>query len=164
MNWEAISAISDTVAAVVVVVYLLYVAIQLRTQIRESRISAIQEIAEAYRDAIKALGDIDVAKIVEKSHQDFDALPESEKIVLVISYLSIFRVCEEAFIQFELGRLDRRYWDGIEKETKILMGVPSVRKFWSMRHYLFDDAFQQYVNSLPETDWNLKWRLTRGST
>jgi hypothetical protein len=156
MNWEAIGAISETVGAVTVVVSLLYVAIQLRTQISESRIAAMHEIGEAYRDATKALGDITVATIIEKSHQDFDALTESEMIVLIISYLSVFRVCEEAFIQFELGRLDRRYWNGIERETKIMMSLPSVRKFWSMRHYLFDEAFQRYVSSLPETDWDLK--------
>ncbi len=116
----------------------------------------MHEIAEAYRDAMKGLGDIEFLEIMDKAHQDFDSLTDPERIVLIVTYLSVFRVCEEAFIQFELGRLDKRYWDGMEKETKILLGVPSAERFWTMRHFLFDETFQQYVSSLQATDWKLE--------
>lgn len=156
MNWEAISALAEVVGVIAIVVSLIYVAIQIRTQIRESRIAAMHEIAEAYRDAMKGLGDIEFLEIMDKAHQDFDSLTDPERIVLIVTYLSVFRVCEEAFIQFELGRLDKRYWDGMEKETKILLGVPSAERFWTMRHFLFDETFQQYVSSLQATDWKLE--------
>jgi len=155
MSWEAVSALAEVVGVIAIVVSLIYVGIQIRTQIRESRIAAMHEIAEAYRDAMKAIGDIEFGKIADKAHQDFDSLSDPERMVLIVTYLGVFRVCEEAFIQFELGRLDSRYWEGMEKETKILMGVPSAAKFWAMRNFLFDEKFQQYVNSLSVTDWKL---------
>jgi hypothetical protein len=41
MNWDAIGAIGETVGAVAVVISLVYLAIQMRSQNRETRLSTI---------------------------------------------------------------------------------------------------------------------------
>ena len=48
MNWEAISAIGEIVGALAVVITLVYLAIQVREQNRESRAAAIDSLSQQW--------------------------------------------------------------------------------------------------------------------
>ncbi len=48
MNWEAISAIGEIVGALAVVITLVYLAIQIREQNRESRAAAIDSLSQQW--------------------------------------------------------------------------------------------------------------------
>ena len=52
MNWEAIGAIGEIIGATAVVVSLVYLAGQIRTQNRQNRTAAMHEISMGFRDAI----------------------------------------------------------------------------------------------------------------
>ena len=80
MNWDAIGAIGDMVAAAAVVVSLLYLAIQVRTQNREIRVSATHEILEAYRNVAIPFQSAEHARLFVKGNQDFECLEEWERI------------------------------------------------------------------------------------
>ncbi len=49
MNWEAIGAVGEIFGALAVVVSLVYLATQIRSQNRESRIAASHEITTAFQ-------------------------------------------------------------------------------------------------------------------
>ncbi len=48
MNWDAIGAVGEIVGALAVVVSLVYLAIQVRRQNRESSMLAMHEISQAF--------------------------------------------------------------------------------------------------------------------
>ena len=52
MSWDAAGAIGAIVGALAVVMSLIYLATQIRTQNREAKISSVHEITEAFRLAI----------------------------------------------------------------------------------------------------------------
>ena len=48
MNWEAIGASGELIGAMAVVVSVLYLAYQVRAQVRESRLAAMHEVSDAF--------------------------------------------------------------------------------------------------------------------
>ncbi|HZE58277.1 MAG TPA: hypothetical protein VE031_10525, partial [Chthoniobacterales bacterium] len=53
MNWDAISAVSQLVGSIAVVVSVLYLAVQLRSSTRVARVAAMDAAAAALRDVTK---------------------------------------------------------------------------------------------------------------
>ena len=115
MNWDAIGAIGDMVAAAAVVVSLLYLAIQVRTQNREIRVSAIHEILEPYRNVAIPFQSTEHARLFVKGNQDFEYLEEWEPIQIFAIILPVLRLWEEAFHQNQSGRFDDVMWHTLSK-------------------------------------------------
>ena len=53
MNWEAIGAIGEIIGAAAVVVSLIYLATQIRTQNNEARLAATHEILVGFRESLR---------------------------------------------------------------------------------------------------------------
>src|SRR5438270_11310492 len=73
MNWEAISAVSQLVGSLAVVVSVLYLAVQLRSSTRVARVAAMDAAAAAVRDVTKPfMDDAELGRVwrtgLEKRH------------------------------------------------------------------------------------------------
>ncbi|MCJ7451002.1 MAG: hypothetical protein MUO39_00800 [Steroidobacteraceae bacterium] len=84
MNWAAIGAIGEIVGAMAVVVSLVYLAIQIREQNKESRLAAMHEIAVAYRESNIPFADANLADILTRAHDDTTQLTEAEIVQLIV--------------------------------------------------------------------------------
>ena len=111
MNWDAIGAIREIIGAGAVVASLVYLAIQIRTQNREARLSAMHDISVGFRDAIIPFSSEDMATILVKANIDYESLTDIEAQRIIVLMGQFFRAWEEAFIQHEEGHLDSRSWD-----------------------------------------------------
>jgi hypothetical protein len=80
MNWDALGAIGEVVGAIAVVVSLLYLAVQIRAQNRESQVAAAHEILAAFRGMQIPLQDPGLAELWEKAVMDFESLNGGERI------------------------------------------------------------------------------------
>ena len=155
MNWVSVGAIGEIIGATAVVVSLVYLSIQVRTHNRESRIASVHEIGAAFREAYEKFTRPEIAELVMKGNEDYDALTDAEKLTLISIWTIVFRVSEEAFIQHEEGRLDNRNWQAFERWISTFMSVPCVKRIWPVRKSFFDDQFQRYVDNLNTSDWEL---------
>ena len=80
MNWEAISAIGEIVGALAVVITLVYLAIQIREQNRESRAAAIDSLSQLWGGLMSDLSASEtLSDIYLRGLADFDGLSPSEK-------------------------------------------------------------------------------------
>ena len=102
MNWDAIGAVGEIIVAAAVVLSLGYLAVQIRQQNSESRSAAMHDISVGWRAASEILIDGELASIFIKANQDFDSLSETEALRFVATVRGIFRVFEEAYVQFQL--------------------------------------------------------------
>ena len=83
MNWEAFGAIGEIIGAFAVIVSLVYLAIQVRNQNRETRIASVHEILEGFRTEISVFRNAEFAELLKKGGADFDSLSATEKIQFV---------------------------------------------------------------------------------
>ncbi|MFT4563214.1 MAG: hypothetical protein ACI9BW_002968 [Gammaproteobacteria bacterium] len=155
MNWEAISAVGEILGATGVIVSLVYLATQIKTQNQESRLAAMHEISVGFRDATSRITEGDLADIWVRSLKDYDGLEESERLKLIIAITAIIRAWEEAFIQHQTGHLETRIWQTITKYHGFILGSIPVARVWEIRKAYFDDQFREYVDNMEKPEWSM---------
>lgn len=141
MNWDAIGAVGEIIGAFAVVLSLVYLALQIRTQNRETRIAAMHNISVGYRDTLATMADRDMAEIIDKAIEDYDALTRVESLRIIAWASRIFRVWEEAYLLFEADQLDHRIWDTIVRQFNGYMAVRPFNEVWIIRKQYFDEEF-----------------------
>ncbi|MBL4743273.1 MAG: hypothetical protein JKX87_01320 [Cycloclasticus sp.] len=128
MNWEAIGTILEGVSALGVIISLLYVAKQLKTQNKAAQIAAMHEMTAAFREATLIFSDANLADIHMRGNKDFDSLSEGETLQILCVCLVFLRVWEEAFIRYEEGQLAERNWLPFKKHFQIIMGQETMQR------------------------------------
>lgn len=146
MNWEAVGAVGETVGAIGVVVTLIYLAMQIRQQNRESRIAAVHELNEAFRGSITSFQDAGLADIFSRGKDDFPSLTEPERLRFIAMVQAVFRVWEDAFYQYDGGRLDPRIWNSMLAQFSGYLSLPGVRRVWEIRKQAYNERFREFVD------------------
>ena len=156
MNWEAIGAIGELVSAFAVVGTLAYLAVQIRAQNRESRMSGMHDISAAFRDNIATYSDPVKADIYVRGNENFDSLSDAERFSLIAGNQSILRVWEEAFHQHREDRLDQHIWDVMVKQYASVLSAQSFARVWELRKEYYDPSFRDFVDDLQKTGYRTK--------
>jgi len=154
MNWDAIGAMGEIVGAAAVVASLVYLAVQIRNQNRESRMSAMHDISVGYRDGLAGMAEGDMADLFAKAIDDYESLTRPEMLRLIAAASRQYRVWEEAYLLYESGYLEKRTWETMLRQFN---GYNSVRPFyevWAIRKQYFDNEFREFVDSLDPVDYS----------
>ena len=153
MNWDAIGAVGETVGAIAVVVSLLYLAVQIRTQNAQAKLTALHDMSREQRIASELLATRDLADIFVRANKDYGSLSESESVQLIVVVTGLFRAWERAFLEHRDGNLDTAVWTSLARDYVQPMGAPSFRHIWDIRKQNYDPGFQTYVDSLQLSDY-----------
>ncbi len=139
MNWEAIGATGEVLGAGAVLVTLIYLAAQVRqnvriakASIRESRTAASQTVLLAIRDE---------AELITKTKP----LTEAEKLRVQQVYSAMFRDWEAYFYQREQGLLDESEWIAIASAIENALKRELVREIWTQRGHIYSKGLQREV-------------------
>ena len=148
MNWDAVGAIGEIVGASAVVISLVYLAFQIRTQNRESRASSVHQVIDGYRSSIGVLHEPEMADIWVQAMSDFDSLTESQRLRLVVYLTGAIRSFEDAYFQWREGRLEDEIWLGLIAPLVDVKSTSAFDRFWELRRHHFRPAFADYVDTL----------------
>lgn len=156
MNWDAIGAVGELVGATAVVISLLYLAIQIRAQTKQASLTAMHDVAVGFRDAISMLSDTQMAGVYVKSFETFDSLEDHELFQTMVTSQQLLRVWEEAFYLHLDGRLDDRYWAGMNRQYLSFMSGPAMKHTWKLRREYYGDEFKKMVDEGPRTEYRYR--------
>ena len=156
MNWEAIGAVGEIVGASAVFASLIYLALQVRGQNKESRISAMHEISVGLREVMSKFTTLEMTPLVTKANKNYDQLSDEEVMCLFSLCAQYFLAFEEAFIQFQDGRLAKRSWKTYSAYYSNGLGMTAVQKYWELRKKYFDEEFVRYIDSLSLDEYTLR--------
>ena len=148
MNWEAISAIGQIVGAIAVVVSLIYLATEIRSNARSARHLSLESVN---RWAGQLIAHPHLAELWTRGLNDFESLESGDR--LRFSYLlhQLFYIFGELYNQKLDGHLDPRMWGPTEAVMRDINGYPGVQAWWPPRSDLFSKEFANYVNKLQQT-------------
>jgi hypothetical protein len=152
MNWDAAGAIGEIIGALAVVISLAYLAIQIRTQNTEARLASVHEILAGFRETLHVFATGGVAEVMAKANEDYESLSNSEALRLLAGVLPVLRLWEEAYVQNEQGRLESRFWKGINSQCFEYLSYPALYRIWELRSKHFDKNFQNHVNKLKKAE------------
>ena len=156
MNWEAIGAVGEILGAIAVVLSLAYLAVQIKNQNKEARLSTMHDISVGFREALAKFATEDMSKISIQANADFDELTDDEAMRFVATFGGLFRAWEEAFIQHDEGRLDKRSWDVMSRYYLLALSAGGAKRAWALRKDYLDAEFVKYVDQLTLTEYKIR--------
>lgn len=149
MNWQAIGAVAEAVAAVGVILSLVYVGAQVRQGTLETRVgilrSMVNELGRVH-DSLAEHGDL--ANIVVRGFADYDALSIVER-ARMSSYLAhMFKLFEQLHVLHANGAIDAEDWRGFEHAIGDIAAYPGVQTWMTTRREWMRREFVSYVRDL----------------
>ncbi|MGR8949234.1 MAG: hypothetical protein ACU84Q_14385 [Gammaproteobacteria bacterium] len=146
MNWDAIGAIGSILGAGGVIVSLIYLAVQIRNQNRESQLSAANELAAQWSAAMSDVAtNAELAKILQVGLERVEDLEPHQYMQFTAHLNRIFRDVESMYAQYRAGRLNEELWQGISTSTIQFTKSPGVKYWWGTRSGWFGEPFSKFI-------------------
>ncbi len=143
--------ISQIVAAVILVLSVIYLALQVRQNTSAMRMSNFQAGSTTWANVLGMLtNNKEVTDIYRRGMFAFDALNEIEQIRFRSLGMQFLRVFHECFEQQYEGGVRQARWEGSQRATVDIMQTPGMQSLWSSRRHWFPDDFQIYMDNLIE--------------
>lgn len=151
MNWDAIGAVGEVAGAVGVIATLVYLAAQIRANTTESKLTAVHEISDTYtRFMLQVSSDSELAMVWDKGLHDFESLNRNERVRFLILAAVMFRVLDDAYIQYASGRMDEDAWHAYEKVVELVASTKGMREYAARRLHTHSMAFADHFNKKVE--------------
>jgi hypothetical protein len=109
MNWEAISALGQIVGAIAVVVSVIYLALQVRSNARQMRLASMRSMSDAFNGFLQGLaGNPQMGELWYRGVTDYESIQGGDlpRFNALIDHL--FRIFEDMYYQKLEGHLDPR--------------------------------------------------------
>ena len=153
MNWEAISAIGQIVGALAVVISLIYLAREVRSNARETRRAALRSTLDSLtRFAHQITENADLAELRSRGFVDFESL-NGVDLTRFNSYMhALFRLVEDVYYQHLDGHIDPHRWRGFETVMREINTRPGAQAWWRSHSHWFDgEEFAKFINQQQQT-------------
>ena len=161
MNWEAIGAIGEIIAAVAVVFSFVYLAAQIRqntqqveeqcrTQRQNSLLGARSGFTE-WRSLV--IQDGRVAATWKKGSESLELLNEEERVQMDFLLIDLFWAHATIWLQTSEGMADESLWK-VSRNNIALYAGPGVRDWWSSSPHRseYPEGFAQSIDLLFERE------------
>lgn len=146
---EQAAYISETVAAVAVLITLIYLGMQVRQNTRAVCLNTIHGISEAFRAQYALVGGhVSVADVYVKGLTQPHELATPEAVQFYALMHNQVRGYENAYYQYTEGALDGRYWAGMQGQMFDTSGMPGFIRYWGDRANWYSDEFRRHVDSV----------------
>ena len=149
MNWEAISAVGQIVGAVAVVISVIYLALQVRSNARQTRLASMRSMSDAFNGFLQGLaGNPQMGELWYRGVTDYESIKGGDlpRFNALIDHL--FRIFEDMYYQKLEGHLDPRVWRGFEAPMRDIIAYPGIQAWWRSRAHWFSKEFGKFVDEL----------------
>src|SRR5437764_12821307 len=161
MNWEMLSAIGQLVAAIGVIISLIYLAVPIREQNKERRRAGINILVKTGQESRE------FAALFLRGMRSFQDLDAPDKLSFSAFFTRYTRNCDGMFIYYRDGALEKALWDEVERTMTDYFAYPGVREWWATRKHWLTDEFRAVVEAIiarnPEPKLYAAYNLDRSS-
>ena len=149
MNWEAISAIGQIVGAVGVIISVIYLALQVRSNARQTRLASMRSMSDAFNQWLQSLAEnAEFGDLYYRGMRDFESIQGADLPRFSGLMDHLFRIYEDMYYQKLEGHLDPRVWRGFEAPMRDIIAYPGAQARWRTRSRWFSRQFQQFIDGL----------------
>ena len=146
MNWDALGAVGEIVAAVAVVVTLGYLAVQIRQNTDSVRAATIQDIVREGNVFVRDLAlHPDLARIWRSGLDSLETLSAEEREQFHFLILSFYRRVENTYHQSRRRLMDESDVAGFLTSSFYALARPGAREWWESNAFRFSPLMQEYV-------------------
>jgi hypothetical protein len=146
MNWDALGAIAELLAAATVVVTLIYLSLQIRQAAKESRLSAIHDISTSYTAWIQSIAaNPDLSRIWDEGLVNYEQLKHVDRVRFLLIMGSMTRILNDAHSQYSSGRMEKADWRVYESVIDLGVGSPGFKEYILQREAQHTPRFSLLV-------------------
>ena len=147
MGLEQISSWAEIIEAVVIIVSLIYLALQVRQNTQTTKAAAAQAQIDAYSSVISTLAQSkEGARAWFLGVQDVNALKEEQVVMFYAQANMFFRMTESSYYQHKNGVLDSQLWEGIENLVLHFWNQKGMQQYLEIRSALLSEEFRNWLN------------------
>ena len=151
MNWEALGAIANLLAAIGVIATLIYLAIQIRQNTKAVRSSSIQNLVQSFSTTAQAAVENGyIIPLLLKANAGTASLTEEERTQLHFWFIMTIRRFEGVYFQRNLGLVDAAVIEGFERSHIAILASKSGQAWWTSSKEIFNSGFVSYLEDLLE--------------
>jgi len=154
MNWDAISAVSQLVGSIAVVLSLLYLAVQVHRSTRVAKLATQDAAATALREVTKPfMENAEVERIWRIGLEDIGSLSVEERARFFHAAYQFLKAFETIHFHYVYGMMDKQLWEGWHGLLRHYVAAPGIAEYWKLRPEVFSERFRNFVNALkPPTE------------
>ena len=143
MNWDAISAVSEIIGAVAVVVSLIYVATQIRQSTQMARSTAKQTLTEATQGVIYKAMDYSTEWVKLTTGEEPSSAEEDARMSLLSR--ACLRGFETQCYQAESGLLENQEWVALRTTIRSVTAMPGFNRYWQELKPMMSERLRRVV-------------------
>ena len=150
MNWDALAAAAEIIAAIFVFATLIYLAIQTRDNVKVLRARAVWDAQVSFVEVNQILGDGGtVSELIFRSLSDSEELSSYEKYLVHRFARGWFQRMEAQFALYQAGILDEEVWQLRCGYAKAILDNTVFRESWELdkKNSMFTKAFIESIDS-----------------
>ena len=152
MNWDAVGAIGEIIGAVVVVITLLYLAIQIRQTSKSIEVAALRDTTAQWNQWSELLATTpDLAAIVVRGNQSYRQLSDEEALRYGAYVQSFFDNIESSRNLNILHEVDKDL-EVIEAIVRRRITVNGFYEWWTENTQDYDSGFVDWVEKIHAAD------------
>ena len=137
MNWEAIATFSEVIGAAGIIVTLVYLAIQIRSNTTSTIASSRWAIANGYREILNLSLDPENADAFREGLWEYRSMPYERQIKFGILMANETQFFQAVFAQYEAGQLDAATNDAYLQWFSGLVATPGGGQWWEDTRRVF---------------------------
>lgn len=148
VNWDAIQALAELVAALGVLVSLVYLATQIKDNTASLQAGTVSRVAEHWSEFRRAIWSDPESAALYLLAVSGQAIDDPVTATRVRAYwLNILKDAESVFYQHLAGQLPDDIWHGYKKELKGQLGTPGAQDAVAGWGTLLSEPFQEFVQA-----------------
>jgi hypothetical protein len=148
MNWTAIGAVAELIAAIGVIASLVYVGFQIRQNTLSVTASAHRAINDKFISVNEFIAkDAETIKAFLAGRERLEELNEVDTGRFIAIMMNILLHFEDVFYQHRQGLVGDQYWERIERMIGLYVTEPGVQGYWSIFKEWSTDDFREYLDS-----------------
>jgi hypothetical protein len=149
MSLEDLGNIGEFVAAVGVIISLIYLAVQIRQNTRSLRAGAFQQYRQQSAELSRLLAEPDMASVYRTGLDSPGQLTEEERTRFEAMMVFAFNSSENFFLLRKMGLLDDTLWAGGRTAyLRWLLRHDGAREWWRRNRKMMSPAFCEYLEAL----------------
>lgn len=149
MNWEMLAALGQLAAVCVGIPSVIYLALQIRAQTKERRLSAVNALTVQWGDLTCALHDsAEMSAIFLRGVQSFATLDPVSKLRFSAFFNRFVNYFEGMYFSHRDGLLTGSSWNKIERTISDLFAYPGIQQWWQTRRHWHTEEFGRVIDSI----------------
>ena len=136
LPWDAIGAIGELIGALVVVVSVLYLAVQVRQNTSQAKLSSAQAINASNDSAFNPIYIPENSMIFSKGQQSLDSLNEHESFVFHMLMSRLMASIDTTSYQYREGMYEDEIYGSMLKFYGQLFSTPGGRSWFNANKHL----------------------------